>query len=365
MFDVDDFRATNRDGGHEAGDDVLRRVAAVLAESVRLVDTVGRIGGDEFVLVAPGSAGMTVAQRVIDGIAALPAGRRAATISVSAGVARFPADGTDADELIAAATDGLALQRGTRAEGRRPTSRAGEPRRGRPPTGAGEPSAGGRGHARRDDRAGRGGRARGRLEGQRDRMTGRGLDRQAARLERRRSRRDRPSKPPSAHRDLVARRSPTPRRPGRPSSGRGRGWPASASPAGFIAARPAASAVCAGRSTAVSEPALAASRGRRRRRCWYCSAPLSWFWSSRFQPTERDDRDDRGDPQHPGDRRGLAAARQAPARPLVRSGRPRRGTGSAPSRPWPAPGPWTPPRQPPPRPPSAATAPRGRPRRPP
>ena len=54
MFDVDDFQATNRDSGHEAGDDVLRRVAAVLAESVRLVDTVGRIGGDEFVLVAPG-----------------------------------------------------------------------------------------------------------------------------------------------------------------------------------------------------------------------------------------------------------------------------------------------------------------------
>ena len=54
MFDVDDFRATNEQGGHVAGDEVLRQVAAVLAESVRLVDTVGRIGGDEFVLVAPG-----------------------------------------------------------------------------------------------------------------------------------------------------------------------------------------------------------------------------------------------------------------------------------------------------------------------
>ena len=114
MFDVDDFQATNRDGGNEAGDAVLRRVAAVLAESVRLVDTVGRIGGDEFVLVAPGSAGMTVAQRVIDGIAALPAvaGRQ---ITVSAGVARFPADGTDSETLIAAAKDGLAR---ARSEGR-------------------------------------------------------------------------------------------------------------------------------------------------------------------------------------------------------------------------------------------------------
>ena len=110
MFDVDDFQATNMSGGHEAGDAVLRRVAAVLAESVRLVDTVGRIGGDEFVLVAPGSAGMTVAHRVIEGITALPAiaGR---PITVSAGVARFPVDGADAESLIAAASNALARAR--------------------------------------------------------------------------------------------------------------------------------------------------------------------------------------------------------------------------------------------------------------
>jgi diguanylate cyclase (GGDEF)-like protein len=123
MFDVDDFRATNRDSGHESGDDVLRRVAAVLAESVRLVDTVGRVGGDEFVLVAPGSAGATVARRVMDGIAALPpvGGRQ---ISVSAGVARFPEDGTDADGLIAVATEGLAQ---ARAEGRGSVAGGGVP----------------------------------------------------------------------------------------------------------------------------------------------------------------------------------------------------------------------------------------------
>ena len=108
MFDVDDFRAANAADGHQVGDDILRRVAAVLAETVRLVDTVGRIGGDEFVLVAPGSAGALVARRVLDGISALPAvaGR---SVSVSAGVACFPADGTDSESLIAAAP--AALQR--------------------------------------------------------------------------------------------------------------------------------------------------------------------------------------------------------------------------------------------------------------
>jgi diguanylate cyclase (GGDEF)-like protein len=110
MFDVDDFQATNREGGNEAGDDVLRRVAEVLAGSVRLVDTVGRIGGDEFILVAPGPAGATIAKRVLDAIAALPpvAGR---PITVSAGVAQFPGDGADADALITAAKDALARAR--------------------------------------------------------------------------------------------------------------------------------------------------------------------------------------------------------------------------------------------------------------
>jgi diguanylate cyclase (GGDEF)-like protein len=107
MFDIDDFRATNRDLGHPAGDDVLRQVAAVLAESVRLVDTVGRIGGDEFVVIAPGSAGQVVAERVLAGIAALPA-VAGKLITVSAGVSRFPVDGADPAALIASTTAALA-----------------------------------------------------------------------------------------------------------------------------------------------------------------------------------------------------------------------------------------------------------------
>ena len=113
VFDIDDFRAANENDGR-AADDILRRVAAVLAESVRLVDTVGRIGGDEFVLVAPGAAGVIVAKRVQDGIAALPgvAGRG---VSVSAGVATFPRDGGDAEALIAAANAALERAKSTGA----------------------------------------------------------------------------------------------------------------------------------------------------------------------------------------------------------------------------------------------------------
>lgn len=110
IFDVDAFRATNDAVGHAAGDDILRAVAAILAEQVRLVDTVARIGGDEFVVIAPGSGGRAVADRVIRAVQALPAvdGR---PVSVSAGVARFPLDGDSADELFSRALDALELAR--------------------------------------------------------------------------------------------------------------------------------------------------------------------------------------------------------------------------------------------------------------
>jgi diguanylate cyclase (GGDEF)-like protein len=110
LFDVDAFGQTNASAGHETGDDILRLVAAALAESVRLVDTVARYGGDEFVLIAPGSAGLTVARRVLDAVAALePVGDH--VITVSAGVARFPVDGTSGEELLASAEAALGQAR--------------------------------------------------------------------------------------------------------------------------------------------------------------------------------------------------------------------------------------------------------------
>jgi len=111
VFDVDAFRELNTASGARVGDHVLRQVASVLAASVRLVDTIARTGGDEFILVAPGSAGTIVARRIMDGIASLDAvGDH--TISISAGVARFPQDGTNAEALLTAARAAVATSTG-------------------------------------------------------------------------------------------------------------------------------------------------------------------------------------------------------------------------------------------------------------
>jgi diguanylate cyclase (GGDEF)-like protein len=111
MFDVDGFTELNQASGSRAGDEVLRRVASVLADTVRMVDTVARTGGDEFVVVAAGSAGVTVARRVLNGIASLEA-IEGHPVTISAGIARFPQDGSDAESLLAAARAALSRSSG-------------------------------------------------------------------------------------------------------------------------------------------------------------------------------------------------------------------------------------------------------------
>jgi diguanylate cyclase (GGDEF)-like protein len=85
-----------------AGDDALRRVAQILSESVRLMDTVARFGNEQFILVAPGPDGLVVAERLVRGIGKLsPVDGQ--PISVSAGIAGFPLDGRTPEELLAVA----------------------------------------------------------------------------------------------------------------------------------------------------------------------------------------------------------------------------------------------------------------------
>jgi diguanylate cyclase (GGDEF)-like protein len=67
LFDLDHFKRVNDELGHAAGDDCLRKISEVALGAVRAGDVVGRIGGEEFLLVMPGTAhdaAMMVAERL-------------------------------------------------------------------------------------------------------------------------------------------------------------------------------------------------------------------------------------------------------------------------------------------------------------
>jgi diguanylate cyclase (GGDEF)-like protein len=100
FFDVDAFGEINRQAGAEAADDVLRHVASTLSEQVRVIDTIARLGPDEFGLIAPGWGGAVVGQRIQAAAATVIGESR---VTLSAGWAVYPDDAASAQELLAAA----------------------------------------------------------------------------------------------------------------------------------------------------------------------------------------------------------------------------------------------------------------------
>jgi diguanylate cyclase (GGDEF)-like protein/PAS domain S-box-containing protein len=106
MFvDLDRFKAINDSLGHAVGDVVLKEVARRLVAQLREVDTVCRVGGDEFVVVLPetrrSSDVASVAAKIIETLSQpVQAADRELTVTPSIGIAVFPEDGSDADMLI-------------------------------------------------------------------------------------------------------------------------------------------------------------------------------------------------------------------------------------------------------------------------
>jgi two-component system, cell cycle response regulator len=71
MMDIDHFKNVNDEHGHNIGDQALRRVAHIILEKIRTYDTAGRWGGEEFLLVLPGTdqeEARQIAERVRQGI---------------------------------------------------------------------------------------------------------------------------------------------------------------------------------------------------------------------------------------------------------------------------------------------------------
>lgn len=92
MIDVDDFKVINDNHGHQAGDQVLRKVAATLVSNVRDGDAVCRYGGDEFLIIFQHSSQEEVewiVQRIRERMTEFPFRTRTSqlTVSISAGLA--------------------------------------------------------------------------------------------------------------------------------------------------------------------------------------------------------------------------------------------------------------------------------------
>ncbi len=108
-IDFDHFKDINDDYGHAAGDSVLKATSALLADSVRSVDVIGRFGGEEFVVLLPEMdrfEASETAERLRSLISETPqplGGGRTVPLTISIGVSVFPDNGTDSLTLCAAA----------------------------------------------------------------------------------------------------------------------------------------------------------------------------------------------------------------------------------------------------------------------
>jgi diguanylate cyclase (GGDEF)-like protein len=109
MIDVDHFKQVNDRYGHPMGDQVLREVAALLKDTLRAVDALGRYGGEEFMAVLPhtnAEEARATAERLrarVEGHAF--GGKEPLRVTISVGVATYPGEHADSAAAVVGAAD--------------------------------------------------------------------------------------------------------------------------------------------------------------------------------------------------------------------------------------------------------------------
>jgi len=115
FIDIDDFKHFNDTFGHDIGDEVIKSVAECLKESIREVDFAFRYGGDEFIIMVfeqPKEIVFKISKRIFDKISNIndPIFGK---VGVSIGIAMYPDDAKDLEEVIKLADDELYIAKKT------------------------------------------------------------------------------------------------------------------------------------------------------------------------------------------------------------------------------------------------------------
>ena len=105
FLDLNRFKQVNDTLGHHAGDDLLKLVAKRLRNCTRVSDTVGRLGGDEFLIVAPDAVDRAAGARLVEKLLysmgePFSVHNQELFCGASIGVAFYPDDGENADQLL-------------------------------------------------------------------------------------------------------------------------------------------------------------------------------------------------------------------------------------------------------------------------
>ena len=110
MIDIDQFKRLNDDFGHLLGDEVLRQVSSIFHQQLRKIDVVCRYGGEEFAILlsqANSEHALMIAEKLRKLVESWQFPGVPRPVTISAGTASYPGDGTTRDELVKAADAGM------------------------------------------------------------------------------------------------------------------------------------------------------------------------------------------------------------------------------------------------------------------